>query len=124
MFEEISGKEGAKLLTPGRLLKLLQHLHVIAPIQESSEDVKYFIPCILAHAAVVDPKPSVGSCCQVTPVSEAPPLLAYFCCGYCRRDLSSCPVVSKVPPLLVSFCMWLLPKRSLLFPRCLSSEYI
>ena len=106
MFEEISGKEGAKLLTPGRLLKLLQHLHVIAPIQESSEDVKYFIPCILAHAAVVDPNPSVGSCCQVTPVSEAPPLLACFSCCYCPRGLFCALVVYLLDNQMKSRFSW------------------
>ena len=92
IFEEISSKEGEKLLTPSRLLKVLQHLHIIAPIQESSDNIKYFIPCILAHAAMVDPEPSVGSC-QMTNVSKTPPLLACFCCGYCPRGLFCALVV-------------------------------
>ena len=85
MFEEISSKEEEKLLTPSTLLKLLQHLHIIAPISELSGDNKYFIPCILAHAAMVDPKPSVA--CSQMNVPEAPPLLVCFHCGYCPRGL-------------------------------------
>ena len=92
IFAEISSREGKNLLTPSRLLKLLQHLHIIAPIQEMSDDVKYFIPCILAHAATVNPKLSVWSCPMAND-SNAPTLLACFSCGYCPRGLFCALVV-------------------------------
>ena len=108
MFEKISSKEGAQqLLTPSRLLKLLRHLHIIAPIQELSDDIKYFIPCILAHAEIVNTKPSVSSC-QVTKVSEAPPLLACFCCGYCPRGLFCALVVYLLNNQMNSRFSWTL----------------
>ena len=107
MFEEISSREGEKLLTPSRLLKLLRHLHIIAPIQEASDDIKYFIPCILAHAAMVDPKPSLGSS-QTTKVSEAPPLLICFCCGYCPRGLFCALVVYLLNNQMNSRFPWVL----------------
>ena len=70
-FEKISASSD-HLLTPSRLVKLLEHLHIIAPLEkedgeeeegeekeEGEEEVeeggqerekRYFMPCILAHA--------------------------------------------------------------------------
>ena len=103
-FEEISSMGGEKLLTPYRLLKLLQHLHIIAPIH-CQDKTKYFIPCILAHAAMVDPKPSVGSR-QMTSVSKTPPLLVCFCCGYCPRGLFCALVVYLLNNKMKSRFSW------------------
>ena len=39
------------LLTTQKLLTLLEHLHIIAPIQDDSgRVVEYFMPCVLSHA--------------------------------------------------------------------------
>ena len=39
-------------LSSAKLVKLLEHLHIIAPIRGKSGEVeKYFMPCVLSHAA-------------------------------------------------------------------------
>ena len=77
-FEKISASSD-HLLTPSRLVKLLEHLHIIAPLEKEKEEreegkeekekereeegeegkedgeKRYFMPCILAHAQPADP---------------------------------------------------------------------
>ena len=75
-----------KLFTPARLIKLLEYLHIIAPIRdERGRVVEYFLPCVLAHAtsnqhAVLTDQP-------------IPSLLVTFRCGYCPKGIFSALVV-------------------------------
>ena len=92
-----------ELLTTPRLLKLLEHLHIIAPIQDDSGVVvEYFMPCILSHAT-----PSSTD----TPVDKTiPPLLVTFQCGYCPKGIFSALVAYLLSKREVSGTAWRLKK--------------
>ena len=58
-----------------KLVKLLQHLHIIAPVTDERGDVThYFMPCVLKTFPVETLTRST---------SALPPLLVMFECGYC-----------------------------------------
>ena len=84
IIENISG---SSLLTPSLLVKLLEHLRIIAPLEMDGEK-KYFMPCVLAHA-----KPATSwfkrICRKVTSffAPSDPSLLIGFRCGYCPKGL-------------------------------------
>ena len=65
-------------LTPDKLLKLLEHLRIVAPFQTKKGLQKYFIPCVLTHSKEQLPTQS----------SDTPPLLITFKCGYCPKGLA------------------------------------
>ena len=92
-----------ELLTTPRLLKLLEHLHIIAPIQDDSgKVVEYFMPCVLSHAT-----PSSTD----TPVDKTiPPLLVTFQCGYCPKGIFSALVAYLLSKGQVSGIAWRLKK--------------
>ena len=114
-FEKISAGSD-HLLTPSRLVKLLEHLHIIAPLEKEEEkeeeegkdekeretEKRYFMPCILAHAQPAE----VSSWLEwisraLTAVfrrsAEQSPnnssLLVSFRCGYCPKGLFAALVV-------------------------------
>ena len=75
-----------ELFTPVQVTKLLEYLHIIAPIRdEQGRVVQYFMPCVLTHATPI-PKD--------TPTDQPiPPLLVTFRCGYCPKGIFSALVV-------------------------------
>ena len=78
-FVKITRKSEDELLTASRLTDLLQHLHIIARIQKVGENVKLFMPCIL--------KSTKSTSYADSEVSEVPPLLVCFHCGYCPKGI-------------------------------------
>ena len=86
IFKRISGSSG-HLLTPSRLVNLLEHLHIIAPLEEEGEK-KYFMPCVLSHA-----QPAEAISEQSTEPSSNNSLLIGFRCGYCPKGLFAALVV-------------------------------
>ena len=118
-FEKISASSDC-LLTPSRLVKLLEHLHIIAPLEKEEEkeegeegkeeekgeregeEKKYFMPCILAHAQPAEPTSRLERISRAfTAVfrrsAEQSPnnssLLVGFRCGYCPKGLFAALVV-------------------------------
>ena len=74
-------------LNSKKLIKLLEHLHIIAPIQDTSGNIeKYFMPCVLRHAI-----PKASS--QEEASSKVPPLFITFRCGYCPKGVFSALIV-------------------------------
>ena len=74
-------------LSRAKLVKLLEHLHIIAPIRGKSGEVEeYFMPCVLSHAA---PKARI----QKEVSSKVPPLFITFRCGYCPKGVFSALIV-------------------------------
>ena len=84
-IEDITA-QSSEHLSSAKLVKLLEHLHIIAPILGKSGEVeKYFMPCVLSHAAPT----SVGE----TTSSKVPPLFITFRCGYCPKGVFSALIV-------------------------------
>ena len=79
-FERVSG-DSNPLLTPTHLVKLLQHLRIVAPFQTEDGDTKYFIPCILNHTKEFEEN-------VASQQSEIPPLVVTFKCGYCPKGIA------------------------------------
>ena len=79
--------QSSEHLSSAKLVKLLEHLHIIAPIRDASGEVeKYFMPCVLSHAAH---KASI----QVEASSKIPSLFITFRCGYCPKGVFSALIV-------------------------------
>ena len=77
----------SEYLSSAKLVKLLEYLHIIAPIRGKSGEVeKYFMPCVLSHAA---PKARI----QEEASSKVPPLFITFRCGYCPKGVFSSLIV-------------------------------
>ena len=107
-FEKISASSD-RLLTPSRLVKLLEHLHIIAPLEKEEEEVeegeegekRYFMPCILAHAQPASTsrfeRISRAFAAVFKRSAEQSPnnssLLLGFRCGYCPKGLFAALVV-------------------------------
>ena len=107
-FEKISASSD-HLLTPSRLVKLLEHLHIIAPLEKEAEEgqeeegkKRYFMPCILEHAQAAEPTSRFERISRAfTDVfrrsAEQSPnnssLLVGFRCGYCPKGLFAALVV-------------------------------
>ena len=72
-------------LTGDKFAILLEHHHIIAPIEEDGKVVKYFAPAALAHA-------------ELPPNAESkdiiPPLLVVFESGYCPKGMFGALVVN------------------------------
>ena len=113
-FERISGSS-EQLLTPSRLVKILEHLHIIAPLEEEEDgDRKYFMPCVLAHTKQVESViPMPGSEQSSSPSAEqsqvSSSLLIGFRCGYCPKGLFAALVVYLLANTKSLF-HWLLQK--------------
>ena len=90
----------SELLTPDKLVKLLEHLHIIAPIQNEKEEVEeYFMPCVLSHA---DPSPPATT--NESP--SIPSLLVTFRCGYCPKGVHSALTVHMLSSQKASSFTW------------------
>ena len=93
-FERISGSS-EQLLTPSRLVRILEHLLIIAPLEEGEGgERRYFMPCVLAHT-----KPPESWFTRAFKAIRAffspsyPSLLIGFRCGYCPKGLFAALVV-------------------------------
>ena len=76
----------SEYLSGAKLVKLLEHLHIIAPIQGKSGEVeKYFMPCVLSHA--------VPTSIEEKASSKISPLFITFRCGYCPKGVFSALIV-------------------------------
>ena len=85
-IEELSVRS-TEHLSSAKLVKLLEYLHIIAPIRGKSGEVeKYFLPCVLSHAS---PKASI----REEASSKVPPLFITFRCGYCPKGVFSALIV-------------------------------
>ena len=89
-FERISGSSGY-LLTPSRLVNLLEHLHIVAPLEVEREK-KYFMPCVLSHAQPAEAISEISGEQSTEPGSNNS-LLIGFRCGYCPKGLFAALVV-------------------------------
>ena len=78
-FEKLTAKCDKELLTPRRLIDLLQHLHIIARIEKDGKSSKLFMPCIL--------KSTKSSGSEASRDPNVPPLLVCFDCGYCPKGI-------------------------------------
>ena len=93
-FERISGSS-EQLLTPSRLVKILEHLLIIARLEEEEDgERRYFMPCVLAHTM-----PAESWFMRAFQAIRAffspsyPSLLIGFRCGYCPKGLFAALVV-------------------------------
>ena len=104
VIEDISSQCG-DLLTSTKLVKLLEHLHIIAPIKDETGLVtQYFMPCVLDQASTVatdDP--------HITNPIE--PLLVTFRCGYCPKGMFSALIVYLLSQRSSTTRSWLLMKN-------------
>ena len=101
-FERISGNT-EQLLTPSRLVKILEHLHIIAPLEEEEDgERRYFMPCVLAHTKPVEATSLVERIVRAItallwpssePAHNSSSLLIAFRCGYCPKGLFAALVV-------------------------------
>jgi len=77
-------------LSSVKLVNLLEHLHIIAPIRDAGGDVtRYFMPCVLSHAAIS--AITTGEECYGIPA-----LLVTFRCGYCPKGVFSALIVNLI----------------------------
>ena len=105
-FEKISAT--SDLLTSSRLVKLLEHLHIIAPLEKEDgeegeeEERRYFMPCILAHAQPGEPTSRFERISRAftdlfrrsaEQSHDNSSLLVGFRCGYCPKGLFAALVV-------------------------------
>ena len=85
-IEELTA-QSSEYLSSTKLIKLLEHLHIIAPIRGKIGEVeKYFMPCVLSHAAH---KANIREKAS----SKIPPLFITFRCGYCPKGVFSALIV-------------------------------
>ena len=97
--------EDSELLTVNRFVKLLEHLHIISRLH--TEEVMYFMPCILAHAQSTASESSYSSsAAPSTDTRKIPPLLVTFRCGYCPKGLFSALVVYLLANKMKSQLIW------------------
>ena len=81
-FKRLATQKGSNdLLTPEKLVKLLEYLHILVSIPEADE---YFMPCVLQTADLDDA--TVHSL-------HYPPLVISFECGYCPVGIFSALIV-------------------------------
>ena len=77
-YEIMTRESSDSLLTPSMLLKLLEHLNVVVPLDDDGE--KYFMPCAITHIDEVNYSHPMQS-------GIVPPLLITFKSGYCPKGL-------------------------------------
>ena len=98
------------LLTVSRFVTLLEHLHIISRLH--TEEVKYFIPCTLAHAQSTAPE-FIPSSNDMPSTQQIPSLLFTFKCGYCPMGLFSTLVVYLLGNKMNSELNWELQTESI-----------
>ena len=93
-FERISGGS-EQLLTPSRLVKIQEHLLIIAPLEEEEDgERRYFMPCVLAHTMPAEPWfTRAFRAIREFFAPSYPSLLIGFRCGYCPKGLFAALVV-------------------------------
>ena len=105
VLERMSSKDkDYQLLTVDRFVKLLEHLHIISRLH--TKDVKYFMPCTLAHAQSTAPDLTHSSAALSSNKQQIPPLLVTFRCGYCPKGLFSALVVYLLANKMKSELDW------------------
>ena len=103
VLEQMSRDEDDyQLLTVGRFVQLLEHLHIISRLH--TKEVKFFMPCTLAHSQSTAPEFSHSSSAAVD--QRIPPLLITFGCGYCPKGLFSALVVYLLANKMNSLLNW------------------
>ena len=104
VLEQINSEDD-KLLTVSRFVKLLEHLHIISRLH--TKEVKYFMPCTLAHAQCTAPEfTHSSSAAPSMDAQQIPPLLITFKCGYCPKGLFSAMVVYLLGNKMKSEVNW------------------
>ena len=104
VIEDISSQCG-DLLTCSKLVKLLEHLHIIAPIEDETGLVtQYFMPCILNQAS-----PDSTTVSHMTNPME---FLVTFRCGYCPKGMFAALVVYLLSKEGKSGLSWQLKKEA------------
>ena len=76
-YDELTKTSSSSELTPSMLLKLLEHINAVVPLDRDGES--YFMPCAVTHLEPTDigfPQPAA-----------IPPLLITFKSGYCPKGL-------------------------------------
>ena len=112
ILEQVSSRDDDnQLLTVGRFVKLLEHLHIISRLHTTevkyTKEVKYFMPCALTHAHSTAPKFShLFYNLPSTDTQQIPPLLVTFRCGYCPKGLFSALVVYLLANKMKSELDW------------------
>ena len=76
-YEIMTRESSNSLLTPSMLLKLLEHLNVVAPLDDGE---KYFMPCAISHIDEASSSHPIQS-------GIVPPLLITFESGFCPKGL-------------------------------------
>ena len=96
----------SELLSSAKLVKLLEALHIIAPIRdETGKIVEYFIPCVLAHAPEYQ--------AQDESDSPVPSLLVTFKCGYCPKGLFCALVAFLLTAKVCCGLTWRLERKKM-----------
>ena len=104
VIEDISSQCG-ELLTCSKLVKLLEHLHIIAPIEDEMGLVtQYFMPCVLDHVNTATTDASHTS----NPIE---PLLVTFRCGYCPKGIFPALIVYLLSKHSNTTLSWLLKEN-------------
>ena len=96
-------------LTVQKVLKLLEHLHILAPI-ETKDGMDYFLPCVLSHADYCSPPSHEGT----FPGSEVTVshLILAFRGGYCPKGIFSA-LIAYLLSQKGSDLLWYLDKDAL-----------
>ena len=99
-IEDLTARS-SEYLSSAKLVKLLEYLHIIAPIRGKSGKVeKYFLPCVLSHASLKASSREKAS-------SKVPPLFRCFMpCVFSHAS----PTSIKIPPLFIAFRCGYCPK--------------
>ena len=100
------------LLPVQKVLKLLEHLHILAPI-ETDDGMEYFLPCVLSHADYCSPleAPSHGGTFPGSEVTASHLILA-FRGGYCPKGIFSA-LIAYLLSQKDSDLLWYLDKGAL-----------
>ena len=87
------------ILTGEKFGDLLEHLHIVAPIEDEGKIVKYFAPAALSHAELPPDTPSK---------EVIPPMHIVFESGFCPKGMFGALVVSSLKNSKRSQFEWIL----------------
>ena len=96
-YEMLTKEYNDHNLNPSMLLKLLEYLNVIVPLDDGEKDKKYFMPCAIAH---LDEATGIGQMQS----AAIPPLLITFKSGYCPKGLFGALVACLVNKQVQANC--------------------
>ena len=105
-IEMISKDEYSELFTSSKLVRLLEHLNIIAPLENHKQELEYFMPCVLRQ---VDPQQA-----SVHSSSSLASLVFKFNCGYCPMGLFSALAVYRTQNKMDGLYDWEL-RQNLVF---------